>query len=52
MKLEIWRNMHRLKIFEMLESVLTGLLFSLEVLSPFLETGLIFAILRIDGNSD
>ena len=36
----------------MFESMLTGLLFSLEFLSPFLKSAVIFISLRIDGNSD
>ena len=44
--------MHRSKIFEMFQSILTSLQFSLEFLSPFLKTGVIFTSLRIDGNAD
>ena len=52
MKLEIWRNMHCLKIVKMFENWLccipTGLLFSLEFLSLFLKTEMIFASLSVD----
>ena len=44
--------MHRSKFFEMFESMLTGLQFSLEFRSLFLKTGAIFSSLRIDKNSD
>ena len=42
--------MHRLKIFEMFDFIVTGLEFFSEFLSPFLKAGVIFPILRIDGN--
>ena len=44
--------MHRSKIFEMFESILTPLQFYLETLSSFLMTGAIFESLRIDGNQE
>ena len=36
----------------MFQSMLTDLKFSLEFVSPFSKTGVIFSCLRIDGNSD